>query len=60
MPQLTSHNVKCIILALTTIPKPAGKKKVKSDKRDAALIAWCLAHRDYSSVHIPTEQDEQV
>ena len=58
--QLTSHKVKCVILAPTTMPKVSGKKKVKTDKRDAALIARCLAHRDYSPVHIPTEQDEQV
>lgn len=58
--QLTSHNVKCIILAPTTMSKPSGKKKVKTDKRDAALIARCLAHHDYSPVHIPTDQDEQV
>ena len=56
----TSHNVKCIILAPTTMSKPTGRKKVKTDKRDAALIARCLAHHDYSPVHIPTEQDEQV
>ena len=31
-----------------------------TDKRDAALIARCLAHHDYSPVHIPTEQDEQT
>ena len=36
------------------------RKKVKTDKRDAALIARCLAHHDYSPVHIPTEQDEQT
>lgn len=58
--QLTSHNVKCIILAPTTMLKPSGKKKVKTDKRDAALIARCLAHHDYSPVHIPTDQDEQI
>lgn len=58
--QLTDHNVKCIILAPTTMAKPAGKKKIKTDKRDAALIARCLAHHDYSPVHIPTDQDEQV
>ena len=58
--QLTSHNVKCMILAPTTMPRPAGKKKVKTDKRDAARIARCLAHHDYSQVHIPTDQDEQV
>ena len=57
---LTNHNIKCVILAPTTMSKPAGKKKIKTDKRDAALIARCLAHHDYSPVHIPTKQDEQV
>ena len=58
--ELTVHNVKCIILAPTTMPVAGGKKKIKTDKRDAAHIARCLAHHDYSPVHIPTEQDEQV
>lgn len=57
--ELTAHNVKCVILAPTTMAVSAGKK-IKTDKRDAALIARCLAHHDYSPVHIPTEQDEQV
>ncbi|MBQ1790756.1 MAG: IS110 family transposase [Oscillospiraceae bacterium] len=58
--QLTEHNVDCVILAPTTMPQPQGKKKVKTDKRDAMLIARCLAHKDYSPVHIPTDIDEQV
>ena len=58
--QLTDHNVKCVILAPTTMLQQKGKKKVKTDKRDAALIARCLAHHDYSPVHIPTDKDEQV
>ena len=58
--QLTDHNMKCVILAPTTMLQQKGKKKVKTDKRDAALIARCLAHHDYSPVHIPTEQDEQT
>ena len=58
--QLTAHGVKCIILAPTTMLQPKGKKKIKTDKRDAKLIARCLAHHDYSPVHIPTEQDEQT
>ncbi len=58
--QLTSHGIKCVILAPTTMLKPQGKKKVKTDKRDAALIARCLAHHDYSPVHVPTEKDEQT
>ena len=58
--QLTSHGIKCVILAPTTMLKPQGKKKVKTDKRDAVLIARCLAHHDYSAVHVPTEKDEQT
>ena len=58
--QLTDHNVKCIVMAPTTLLKPSGKKRVKTDKRDAALLARCLAHHDYCPVHIPTEKDEQV
>lgn len=33
--QLTAHNVKCVILAPTTMPVSAGQKKFKTDKRDA-------------------------
>lgn len=58
--QLTAHNVKCVILAPTTMAVSAKQKKLKTDKRDAARIACCLAHHDYSPVHVPTEQDEQV
>lgn len=52
--QLTRHGVNCVILAPTTMMKPAGKKKIKTDKRDAALIARCLASNNYSPVHVPT------
>ena len=58
--QLTSHNVKCIILAPTTMLKESGKKRTKTDTKDAVLIAKALAYRTYSPVHIPTEKDEQV
>ena len=58
--ELTAHDVKCVILAPTSMPVPGGKKRVKTDKRDAAMIARCLAHHDYSPVHIPAQKDEQV
>ena len=58
--QLTAHGIKCIILAPTTMPQPKGKKKIKTDKRDARNIARCLAHHEYSPVHVPTAQDEQT
>ena len=58
--QLADHGIKCVILAPTTMSKPSNDKKMKTDKRDAALIARCLAHRDYKAVYIPTDHDEQV
>jgi transposase len=58
--QLTTHGVKCIVVAPTSIPVPAGQKKMKTDKRDAGLIAQCLAHHSYREVHVPTDEDEQV
>ena len=58
--QLTSHHVRCVILAPTSMPTQKGKKKVKTDKRDARKIAKCLAHHDYSPVHVPTAKDEKT
>lgn len=58
--QLTAHNVKCVILAPTTMLEQRSRKRIKTDKRDAELIARCLAQHNYSAVHIPTAQDEQT
>ena len=58
--QLTNHNADCVILAPTTMPQATGKKKIKTDKRDAGNIAKCLAYRTYSPVHIPTDLDEKI
>lgn len=52
--QLMDHNVKCVILAPSTMLQRRGKKMIKTDKRDTALIVRYLAHCDYSPVHIPT------
>lgn len=58
--QLTQRNVKCIILAPSTMETSPRNKKIKNDKRDAAAIARCLAHHSYRPVYVPTQQDEQV
>lgn len=58
--QLTAENIRCVILAPTTMTVKKGGNRIKTDKRDAENIARCLGHHDYSPVHIPTEQDEQV
>jgi transposase len=58
--QLTNHNVNCVILAPSTMLEQRGRKRIKTDKRDAEIIARCLAQHNYSPVHIPTEEDEQT
>ena len=57
--QLTDSHIKCVILAPSTMLTQQGKR-VKTDTRDAALIARCLATGTYHAVHIPTKEDEQV
>lgn len=57
--QLTEHNIECVILAPATMHTPKGKR-IKTDKRDAELIARCLAYRTYHSVYIPDEEDNNV
>ena len=58
--QLTNHHVDCVILAPTTMLEQRGKKRIKTDKRDAEIIGRCLAQHNYSPVHVPTASDEEV
>ena len=58
--QLTRANVKCVILAPSTMSAPKGKR-IKTDTRDARMIAQCLANKNsYHAVHIPTKEDHAV
>ena len=58
--QLTKSRVQCELLAPSTMMQAGGRKRVKTDRRDAERIAKCLAFHTYSPVHIPTDQDEKV
>lgn len=53
---LKAVNIECIILAPSTMPKAPNERK--TDSRDAAKIAQCLAYNTYRSVYIPDEEDE--
>ncbi len=55
---LTASNIECVILAPSTMPKAPNERK--TDSRDAAKIARCLAYNSYSSVYIPDTEDEAV
>ena len=57
--QLTNAGVKCVILAPTTM-LTQQRKRVKTDKRDARLIAQCLCYGGYHPVYIPTGEDDAV
>lgn len=57
--QLTEHEVKCVILAPTSMAI-TNNNRIKTDKRDAGNIARCLAFHTYSEVHVPTAEDEAV
>ena len=35
-------------------------KRVKTDKRDAVMIAQCLSYGGYHAVHVPTDKDDSV
>lgn len=57
--QLTNHGVKCIILAPTTMGI-TNTNRVKTDRKDAANIARCLAFHTYSAVYVPDGEDNAV
>ena len=57
--QLTGAGVRCTILAPTTMLTQQGKR-VKTDKRDAVMIAQCLSYGGYHAVHVPTDKDASV
>lgn len=57
--QLTAADVKCVILAPTTMLTQQGVR-VKTDARDARMIAQCLSYGGYHAVYIPTEEDDSV
>jgi transposase len=57
--QLTSVGVKCVILAPTTMLTQQGQR-IKTDARDAQMIAQCLSYGGYHAVYIPTEDDDSV
>jgi transposase len=57
--QLTKAGMKCVILAPTTMLTQQGKR-IKTDMRDAHMIAQCLSYGGYHAVYIPTEEDDSV
>ena len=57
--QLKKAGIKCVILAPTTMLTQQGQR-IKTDKRDAHLIAQCLCYGGYHPVYVPTGEDDSV
>ena len=57
--ELTAAGVKCVILAPSTMLTQQGQR-IKTDARDAVMIAQCLSYGGYHPVYIPTEEDDSV
>ncbi len=57
--QLTQCGIKCTILAPTTMLAPQGTR-IKTDSRDALMIAQCLAYGGYHASYVPSEEDNDV
>ena len=57
--QLKAHGVDCKILAPSTMAI-TNTSHVKTDKRDAANIARCLAFHTYSEVYVPDDEDNDI
>lgn len=57
--QLTNNGVDCVVLAPTTMLTQKGKR-IKTDKRDAVMIAQCLCYNCYHPVYIPSDKDNSI
>lgn len=57
--QLTAAGIKCVILAPTAMLTQQGQR-IKTDARDAKMIAQCLSYGGYHPVYIPTAEDDSV
>ena len=57
---LTKAGIKCVIMAPSTMAVQKVGKKVKNDRRDARVIAQCLAYQTYKEVYVLSEHDEAV
>mgnify|MGYP004571174073 FL=1 len=57
---LKAKGYNCIILAPTTMRTLKGGKKIKNDYRDAKEIADCLCDGGFSTVYVPSVEDNAI
>jgi transposase len=57
---LERHGIPCQIIPANTVFRPGNEKKIKTDKRDALLIARMLKRGEAEGIHIPGWEEEAV
>jgi transposase len=57
---LEKHGIACQIIPANTVFRPGNEKKIKTDRRDAILIARMLKRGEAEGIHIPSREEEAV
>ncbi len=57
--QLEEMDITCYIAAPSLLPRKPGDR-IKTDKRDAIMLAKVLRNQEIVPVHVPTKSDESV
>ena len=57
--QLEEMGISCYVAAPALLPKKPGDR-IKTDKRDAIMLAKVLRNQEVTPVHVPTRSDEAV
>lgn len=55
--QLEEMGISCYVVAPSMLPKKPGDR-IKTDKRDALLLAKALRNQEITPIHVPTPSDE--
>jgi transposase len=57
---LEKHGISCAIIPANTVFRPGNEKKIKTDRRDAVLIARMVKRGEAPGIHIPSREEEAV
>jgi transposase len=57
---LEKQGIACEIIPANTVFRPGNEKKIKTDRRDAVLIARMLKRGEARGIHIPSREEEAV
>jgi transposase len=55
---LEKYGIPCQIIPANTVFRPGNEKKIKTDRRDALLIARMVKRGEAKGIHIPSREEE--